>query len=394
MRNSFIKTAVFIFVTVTIFSCNLNKKRQAEKVELCQGAYLTEEAAVEKLKEFSATFSNKKEWEKRAVKIRAQIKKGAELDKIPQSDWNFPIKITHGEKYQMIGYTVENIGLELKPGYIVHGNIYMPDSITGKVPAILNPHGHWFEGADYGRFRPDMQYRCSAFAKMGAIAINWDMYGTGEDVAHKHHSPEALTMQTFNTLRILDYISSLPQTDTDRIIITGASGGGTQTFIAAAIDDRFDISVPTVMVSAYFYGGCVCESGKPIHKSANFETNNVEIAACFAPKPQLLNSDGDDWTKNVPDVEFPYIKNIYKLYGAEDNIENAHFIDEVHNYGISKRKATYHFLAKHAALKLNNILDKNGEIDESFVLLLDTTQLKVFPERALVVDPMESRKQK
>ncbi|MCF6358043.1 MAG: acetylxylan esterase [Draconibacterium sp.] len=394
MRNSFIKTAVFIFVTVTIFSCNSNKKRQAEKVELCQGAYLTEEAAVEKLKEFSATFSNKKEWEKRAVKIRAQIKKGAELDKIAQSDWNFPIKITHGEKYQMIGYTVENIGLELKPGYIVHGNIYMPDSITGKVPAILNPHGHWFEGADYGRFRPDMQYRCSAFAKMGAIAINWDMYGTGEDVAHKHHSPEALTMQTFNTLRILDYISSLPQTDTDRIIITGASGGGTQTFIAAAIDDRFDISVPTVMVSAYFYGGCVCESGKPIHKSANFETNNVEIAACFAPKPQLLNSDGDDWTKNVPDVEFPYIKNIYKLYGAEDNIENAHFIDEVHNYGISKRKATYHFLAKHAALKLNNILDKNGEIDESFVLLLDTTQLKVFPERALVVDPMESRKQK
>ncbi len=386
------KFVVVIFAAVAIFSCNSNKKQPAEKVELCQGAYLTEEAAVEKLKEFSATFSNKQEWEKRTEKIRAQIKKGAELDKIPQSDWDFKIKITHGEKYQMTGYTIENIGLELKPGYVVYGNIYVPDSITGKVPAILNPHGHWFEGADYGRFRPDMQYRCSAFAKMGAIAINWDMYGTGEDVAHKHHSPEALTMQTYNTLRILDYICSLPQTDTDKIIITGASGGGTQTFIAAALDYRFDISVPTVMVSAYFYGGCVCESGKPIHKSANFETDNVEIAACFAPKPQLLISDGNDWTKNVPNVEFPYIKNIYKLYGAEDNIENAHFIDEVHNYGISKRKATYHFLAKHAGLKLNNILDENGEIDEGFVLLLDTTQLKVFPNRALVVDPMESRK--
>ncbi len=392
MKGSLTKLAVFIFAAITMFSCNSNKKQPEVKVELCQGAYLTEAAAVEKLKEFSATFSNKQEWEKRAEKIRAQIKKGAELDKIPQSDWDFQIQITHGEKYQMKGYTIENIGLELKPGYIVHGNIYMPDSIQGKVPAILNPHGHWFVGADYGRFRPDMQYRCSAFAKMGAIAINWDMYGTGEDVAHKHHSPEALTMQTYNTLRVLDYICSLPQTDTDKIIITGASGGGTQTFIAAALDDRFDISVPTVMVSAYFYGGCVCESGKPIHKSADFETDNVEIAACFAPKPQLLISDGDDWTKNVPDVEFPYIKNIYKLYGAEENVENAHFIKEVHNYGISKRTATYHFLAKHAGLKLNNILDKNGEIDESFVLLLDTTQLKVFPERALVVDPMESRK--
>ncbi len=393
MKNSLIKFIILGMFAGLFFSCN-NKKQSTEKVELCQGAYLTEAEAVEKLKEFSATFSNKNEWKERAEKIRNQIRKGAELDKIPQSEWNYPIKITHGKKYQMMGYTIENIGLELKPGYFVYGNIYVPDSITGKVPVVLNPHGHWFVGADYGRFRPDMQYRCSAFAKMGAIAICWDMYGTGEDVAHKHHSPEALTMQTFNTLRILDYISSLPQTDPDKIIITGASGGGTQTFIAAALDDRFDISIPTVMVSAYFYGGCICESGKPIHKSANFETDNVEIAACFAPKPMLIISDGNDWTKNVPDVEFPYIQNIYKMFGAENNVENAHFKDEVHNYGISKRKATYRFLAKHAGLKLDNILNENGEINDTTILLLDTTQLKVFPERALVVDPMESKKQK
>jgi len=381
-----------ILIVTFLFACSNEKKitrRPGNGKELCQGKYYTEEQGAKKLEEYAKTYHTAADWEKRAEKIRKQIRKGAELSLIPKKDWEYPIKVTHGAKRKMNGYTVENIALELKPGYLVHGNLYLPEDMKGKVPVILNPHGHWFESNNYGRFRPDMQYRCAVFAKIGAIAFTWDMYGTGEDVAHKHQSPEALTMQTFNTLRILDYLSSMSEADTSRVAITGASGGGTQTFIASAIDDRIDVSAPVVMVSAHFFGGCVCESGKPIHKNGNFETNNVEIAACFAPKPLLLVSDGNDWTKNVPDVEYPYIRNIYKLFGAEDNVEFAHFKNEVHNYGPSKRQAVYRFFIKHLDLKPGDLLLTDGKIDESFVELLAPDQLKVFPGRELVADPMK-----
>jgi len=386
LKNSIIPMAVVLILV----SCKTGTT-SGKKNELCVGAYLTEEQAARKLQEYAKLYGDAGEWKMRAEKIKENIYTGGDLDKISEKEWKYPVMVIRGRKHVLDGYTVENIALEPKPGYFITGNLYKPDTITGKIPAVLCPHGHWFKPGDYGRFRPDMQKRCAALAKMGAVVYAWDMYGTGEDIQHIHKDPGALTWQCYNGIRILDYISALDYVDTNRIAITGASGGGTQTFLIAALDDRIDVSVPVVMVSAYFFGGCVCESGKPIHKHGAFETDNVEIAASIAPKPLMLVGDGDDWTKNLPLVEFPYIQNIYKLFGAEDNVEYAFFPDEVHDYGFPKRKAVYPFLAKHLDLDLEKILDKNNKIDESFVTILDTTQLKVFPGRPLVVNPMQAK---
>jgi dienelactone hydrolase len=389
MKHFFIKI-LLVFFLITV-SCKTktedtpNKETKGEvNIELRVGKYLTEEEGAIKLKELASNYKTAEDWKNRSKAIKENIIKGSGLDKISDADWNFPINVVHGEKHMMDGYTVENIALEVKPNYFIYGNLYQPTELKASNPAILSPHGHWFEPDDYGRLRPDVQYRCASLAKMGAIVFTYDMVGSGEDHQNVHLEPETLTKQTYNGIRILDYISSLANVDKDRIGITGASGGGTQTFLLSAIDDRVDVSVPTVMVSAHFYGGCVCESGKPIHKSGDFETNNVEIAASFAPKPLMLIADGNDWTKNVPEVEFPFIQNIYNLFDAGDQVEYAYFKDEVHDYGVNKRKPMYRFFAKHLQLDIYKILDKDKNINEGFVQLLDTTKLKVHPERNLV----------
>jgi len=378
-----------LMIGLSLWSCNSKIEQnltesEAEEIELCVGDYLTEAEAVMRLEELSQNYQNAGDWTARAKKIQERIYVGAGLDQIPAPYWDAPIGIVRGQKYELDGYSVENVALEMFPGYFVHGNLYQPLKFEGKIPAVLSPHGHWFKPEDYGRFRHDMQLRCASLAKMGAVVFAWDMYGSGEDTAHVHRSEEALTYQCYNGIRILDFISSLDHVDSTRIGITGASGGGTQTFLIAALDDRISVSVPTMMVSAHFYGGCVCESGKPIHKAGEFETNNVEIAASIAPKPLMIIGDGGDWTRNIPIVEYPYIERLYKLFNAEDNAEFAFFEDEEHDYGISKRKAAYAFLARHLGLELDQIRNAQGEIDEGFVHLMDTTALKAFPERSLV----------
>ncbi len=359
------------------FSDNLAKGAESKKPQLCQGYYHSEEAAKEQLAKFARSYSNLTEWKARAKRIRKGILRGAELLPVPKKCALNPI-IHSKRKYKY--YTVENAALESLPGVFVTGNLYHPRAGKGPFAAVLCPHGHFNSAGNYGRFRPNMQRRCATLARMGAIVFSYDMVGYGDwkNAGWQHNRPKVLKLQLWNSIRAIDFLTSLNDVDPKRIGVTGASGGGTQSFLVTAVDDRIAVSVPTVMVSAHFFGGCNCESGMPIHKSDTHETNNTEIAALAAPRPQLLISNGKDWTKNTPKVEFPYVSNVYRLYDAEADVENLHLPEEGHDYGISKRVGAYKFLAKHLRLSLENLTKPDGSIDESFVVIEKQDDMYVF----------------
>jgi len=344
---------------------------------LCRGHYHSEAEAVRQLERMAATYSNLKEWKSRAQKIRRQILVGAQLHPLPQRT---PLKPVIHSKRTYAGYTVESAAIEARPGFYVYGSLYRPLDKQGPFPGILCPHGH-ARGPKGGRYRPDQQHRCATLARMGAVVLSYDMIGFGDSLllGWDHRHKQALTLQTWSSIRAVDFLQSLPDVDDARIGVTGCSGGGTQTFLLTAIDDRVRVAVPVVMVSAHFFGGCHCESGMPIHKTAELETNNAEIAALAAPRPMLLVSVGGDWTKNTPRVELPYIQGVYKLFDQQTKVGNSHFPEEGHGYQLSKRQAMYPFMVKHLGLNPAGIRDeKTGHFDESGTVLETPEQMRVF----------------
>jgi len=337
------------------------------KVTLCVGNYQSESDAVKQLARMGATHKNLAQWKVRAAAVRQQILTGAKLSPLPQRT---PLNAIIKNKRKYNGYTVEAATFEARPGYFVYGNLYRPLGHQGKRPGVLCPHGHARKSKKDGggRLRPDQQNRCATLARMGAVVFSYDMIGFGDSeyLGWRHSHPQALTLQTWSSIRAIDFLESLPEVDTKRIGVTGCSGGGTQTFLLTAVDNRVAVSVPVVMVSAHFFGGCHCESGMPIHKTPKLETNNVEFAALAAPRPLKLISVGGDWTKNTPKVEYPFIRSIYKYYGAAIKAENTHFPEEKHGYELIKRQAMYPFMVKHLGLNPKGVFDsKTGKFDES-----------------------------
>ena len=333
------------------------------------------------LDQLLASYPDLVAWESRKSELRKCFLEQLGLSPVPRKT---PLNPVYTEKRKYDGYSIENVAIETMPGVYLCGSLYRP--LKGKAPfaAVLCPHGH-FPSQDlneYGRYRPDQQYRCATLARMGAVVYSYEMFAWGESllqVESKDHSTGfALTMQTLNSMRVLDFLTSLPYVDPKRIGITAASGGGTQSFLITALDDRISVSVPVVMVSSSFFGGCPCESGLPIHSCTDMGTNNAEISAMASPRPQLVISEDSDWTRDVPFVEFPYLKKVYNLYGKEENVENYHITNEPHNYGMTKRLPMYDFMAKHLGLNINAVKDKNGKVDESKVTIEKYEALLVF----------------
>ncbi|MGE0608591.1 MAG: acetylxylan esterase [Pirellulales bacterium] len=353
-------------------------------------------------------------WAKRAQQVRQQILVANGLWPMPER--SPPNAVVHG-KVERDSFTVERVYLESYPGFHITGSLFRPVGKSGPFPIVLCPHGHWPNGRFYDRGEKEilndlvngaerfevggrypLQARCATLARMGCVVFHYDMIGYADsrqlsfELAHRFakqrpdkndpnsfglFSPPAearlqsiMGLQTYNSIRALDWALELPDVDKDRVAVTGASGGGTQTFLLAAIDPRVTVAFPAVMVSTAMQGGCTCENCTYLRVG----TGNIEFAAMFAPKPIGMTA-ADDWTKEIATKGLPELKKHFAMMGVPDNVMAAPLIQFPHNYNYVSRAVMYKWLNKH--LKLGH---PEPVVEQDFVPLTES-ELTVYDDQ-------------
>lgn len=271
------------------------------------------------------------EWLARRPEARRRLWGCLGLDPVPE---RLPLAPHVSGLLQRPGHRVERVYWQCWPGVYASGWLYRPEALQGAAPAVLCPHGHWEGGA----LHPVVQARCIAFALQGYVAL-------AVDSAHVYRYEVGVSpvgVMTWNNMRALDYLQSLPEVDGNRIGCVGASGGGQQTMYLMALDDRVRVAAPVALVS-YFRRilmadghQCPCNHVPGLLRWMD----QPEICALFAPRPLLFLSLSGDWTARFGEQELGEIRNIYWLYGQLDRLEHRRF-DGPHDFNRPMREAVY-----------------------------------------------------
>ncbi|MCM1300257.1 MAG: hypothetical protein NC250_07465 [Alistipes senegalensis] len=344
----------------------------------------------------SAQYDGREAWERRRERVLADVRTALALEPFLQAVPAQPTAVC-GAVRRHDGYTTQNFALETLPGLYVCGTIYAPvdtdccapagcasvnaeggcepapaGAAAPKRPLIVAPSGHWPDG----RYRPDHQLLMASLARMGAVAVDMDIFGWGESERQvgrdAHTAPYAMQVQVLWSKTVTDWLlATREDVDPACMAATGGSGGATHALLLAAVDGRFAALAPVVHLVSHFDGGCPCESGRPVTLAAGGSCMPEILAAAMAPRPVLTVSDGGDWTASYPALEYPYLRRIWDFYGAADRVRNVHLADEKHDFGSSKRQAVYVFFAETLGLRLDRA-------DESAVELLPQADLQTF----------------
>ena len=337
---------------------------------------------------------NPAQWYDRADQLRRRVLVATGLWPMPDK---LPLEAVVFDKTQRKGFTVEKVYFQSLPGHYVTGLLFRPDGpVENKRPAVLSPHGHGGRMQEYSDAEVEKQIaqgaehfaksgkrpklaRCAQLARMGCVCFIFDMLGYADsqqisrEVAHRHakvrpeeqhasagewvfYSPQAdlrlqsiMGLQTWNAIRALDFLAALPDVDPERLAVTGGSGGGTQSILLGAIDDRIKVSFPNGMVSTSMQGGCYCENCNLLR----IDTGNVELAALFAPRPQAMTA-ADDWTRDMMKDGYPQLRWLYAMIGNEADVYCRPMLHFKHNYNYVTRATMYQWMNRHLKLGLDD----------------------------------------
>ena len=330
-------------------------------------------------------------WAARKKEIRERIQLAAGLYPMPTKT---PLNaVVHG-RVERDDYTIDRVFFESFPGHYVTGSLYLPKNPPkdGRMPGVLSPHGHWPKARDQDNgadsaitkgqlaigaerwesgARAPLHARCVQLARMGCAVFFYDMLGYGDSIQIPEHRSgrrpdlngkepgtfglfsaaadlrlqSSFGLQTWNSLRALDFLLTVAGIDPTRIAVTGESGGATQTLMLAALDDRIAASFPAVMVSTAMQGGCTCENACYLR----INQGNVDIAAAFAPKPMGVTA-ANDWTKELEKKGWPDLKKVWAALGRPNDVLATFNTHWQHNYNHVSRTTMYGFINKHFKL--------------------------------------------
>jgi hypothetical protein len=397
-----------ILATLIIATGFTSASVDAQDTSVFEAGQLPNDSRLQPRKDLNGYFpfevpQGKAAWEARANKLRQQTQIATGLWPMPEKT---PLNaVIHG-KFSRPGFTVEKVYFEAVPNHFVTGLLFRPDDGKKDVrrPAVLCPHGHGGRLQDYGekkirqlivdgaeRFESSGRFpkiaRCAQLARMGCVVFIFDMLGYADSqqisyqLAHRFakqrpdfegkenwglYSAQAemrlqsiMGIQTWNSIRCLDFLSSLPDVDDSRMAVTGGSGGGTQTILLCAIDPRPIAAFPNGMVSTSMQGGCTCENCSLLRVGSG----NVELAALFAPKPQAMTA-ADDWTKEMMTKGYPQLQQLYGMLGTKNNVYCRPLLYFPHNYNYVSRATMYSWFNKHLKLGIEEPI-----VEEDFAFL-------------------------
>jgi dienelactone hydrolase len=259
------------------------------------------------------------------------------------------------------GYRLRKLRYEIVPGFWCMAILYEPDHIQGRIPAILNVHGHEPLG-DSAEYK---QKRCINFAKRGILALSLEWFGFGQlaQPYNAHDYGAHLDLVGANALglfylamrRGLDYLAALPEVDPSRLGVTGLSGGGWQTIVLSALDPRVKVAVEVAG-----FGSLQSNITHPVDTDEIEEDptdftdgeDYPELVAMRAARPTLLIHDAMDNCCFRSMLVKPYIyddvRPFFELYGKPDALAWHENRDPgTHNYQLDNRQQAYAFFTRY-----------------------------------------------
>lgn len=271
------------------------------------------------------------------------------------------------------GYKVENVIYESLPGFYVTASLFIPDKIKKPAPAILFCCGH-----TSAVYRVELyQLPLLNLVKKGFVVLAIDPIGQGERLQyydpakgesviggstaeHSYASVQVFLLAKslaryfiWDGIRGIDYLVSRKEVDPKRIGVHGLSGGGTQTAIISALDERVAASAPAGYITSYrrlMESIGVQDGEQNFYHETSEGIDHADLIEARAPRPTLIMATTRDFFSIQGTREtYAELKRVYTLFGKPDNIEITEDND-VHNYTKKNREAMYAFFQKHLQL--------------------------------------------
>lgn len=315
--------------------------------------------------EHVAGLKTEEEWEQRQAEVREKL-----MDIVGPFPEKTPLNPRVTEILVKEGVKVEKLIYESQPGFYVTAALFMSENLQGKAPAIIYCSGH----SDLGFRSETYQHKILNLVRKGFIVLAFDPLGQGERMQYpeggedqskiggptKEHgyagaqcfiSGSSLAKHMiWDGIRTVDYLLTRPEVDSQRIGITGRSGGGTQTAYIAAFDDR----IYAVATEAYITTlDILLKTKGPQDAEQNFMhfieqgLDLADLLEVRAPKPAMIISTTRDFF-SIEGARQAYaeVQQAYQAYDKEENISMSED-DEAHASTPKNREAMYAFFQKH-----------------------------------------------